>query len=281
MTRAAVLICVAAISTGCDRNTSGGGWAGSVDTLPSGTVVIRNPAGGLWVEGDGWQVRERFQLGSFTGDGPDVFGDVRDVEIGPDGSIYILDGQASEVRVFGPDGAYTLTFGREGGGPGELRRPTGLAFDSHGTLWVNNWGNARYTGFDPHTGEVVREEQRQAGFAMLPWPGRFDAVDRLLDTALDPDGNPVILRLDSAFALGDTLPMPELGDEHRVTFTRNGMPVGEVRPYSRHRKFTAAELVERARKLPRLDYEKMRAEADAFFGEDRLGDDDPWDRPRG
>ncbi|WP_026928690.1 type II toxin-antitoxin system Phd/YefM family antitoxin [Glycomyces tenuis] len=63
--------------------------------------------------------------------------------------------------------------------------------------------------------------------------------------------------------------------------TRNGMPVGEVRPYSRHRKFTASELVERASKLPRLDYERMRAEADAFFGEDRLGDDDPWDRPRG
>ncbi|WP_026924391.1 type II toxin-antitoxin system Phd/YefM family antitoxin [Glycomyces arizonensis] len=62
--------------------------------------------------------------------------------------------------------------------------------------------------------------------------------------------------------------------------TRNGVPVGEVRPYRERRKTTAAELVEAVRKLPPIDYEEMRAEGEAFFGDDRI-DDDPWERARG
>lgn len=60
--------------------------------------------------------------------------------------------------------------------------------------------------------------------------------------------------------------------------TRNGVEVAEVRPRNRRRKLTSAELIERHRRLPQIDYAEMRAEADAFFGEDRLGDDDPWER---
>jgi len=45
---------------------------------------------------------------------------------------------------------------------------------------------------------------------------------------------------------------------------------------------TIEMLVERHRQLPRVDYEQMRREADEFFGtEDRIGDDDPWERRRG
>ncbi|WP_405715607.1 MULTISPECIES: hypothetical protein [unclassified Streptomyces] len=34
----------------------------------------------------------------------------------------------------------------------------------------------------------------------------------------------------------------------------------------------------RHRRLPRVDGEQMRREADALFGaEDRVGDDDPWE----
>lgn len=41
---------------------------------------------------------------------------------------------------------------------------------------------------------------------------------------------------------------------------------------------TSEELVRRAQRMPHIDYAEMRAEADAIFGENRLGDDDPWDR---
>ncbi|MFF3227820.1 type II toxin-antitoxin system Phd/YefM family antitoxin [Nocardia suismassiliense] len=67
----------------------------------------------------------------------------------------------------------------------------------------------------------------------------------------------------------------EAGETFRVT--RNGVEVAELRPVQRRRRLTAEELVERHRRLPRVDYAQMRQEADEFFGtEDRIGDDDVW-----
>ncbi|WP_406269507.1 type II toxin-antitoxin system prevent-host-death family antitoxin [Nocardia sp. NBC_00881] len=67
----------------------------------------------------------------------------------------------------------------------------------------------------------------------------------------------------------------EAGETFRVT--RNGVEVAEVRPVGRQRRRTAEELVERHRKLPRVDCARMRQEADEFFGtEDRVEDDDAW-----
>ncbi|WP_112137897.1 type II toxin-antitoxin system Phd/YefM family antitoxin [Glycomyces dulcitolivorans] len=63
--------------------------------------------------------------------------------------------------------------------------------------------------------------------------------------------------------------------------TRDGVEVVELRSLNRRREITSAELVARARRLPRVDYEEMRREADEFFGENRIGDDDPWERTRG
>ncbi|WP_153413846.1 type II toxin-antitoxin system Phd/YefM family antitoxin [Nocardia macrotermitis] len=69
----------------------------------------------------------------------------------------------------------------------------------------------------------------------------------------------------------------ETGETFRIT--RNGVEVAEVRPVDRKRRFTAEELVERHRALPRVEYAELRRDADEFFGtEDRLGDDDPWAR---
>jgi prevent-host-death family protein len=69
----------------------------------------------------------------------------------------------------------------------------------------------------------------------------------------------------------------EAGETYHVT--RNGVTVAELRPVSRRRRLTAEELVERHRKLPRVDYAAMRKEADEFFGtEDRVDENSPWDR---
>ncbi|GAA3869453.1 hypothetical protein GCM10022243_38690 [Saccharothrix violaceirubra] len=72
----------------------------------------------------------------------------------------------------------------------------------------------------------------------------------------------------------------EAGETYHVT--RNGVEIAEVRPLPRRRRLTAEELVARHRKLPRVDYDHMRREADDLFGgEDRIGADDPWERGRG
>lgn len=72
----------------------------------------------------------------------------------------------------------------------------------------------------------------------------------------------------------------EAGETFHVT--RNGVEIAELRPLSQRRRFTAEELVERHKRLPRVDAAELRREADEFFGEDRLSDDDnPWERTRG
>jgi prevent-host-death family protein len=71
----------------------------------------------------------------------------------------------------------------------------------------------------------------------------------------------------------------EAGETYHIT--RNGAEVAELRPLGRRRRLSAAELVERHRRLPRVDADRMRREADEFFGTDDRIDDDPWDRARG
>lgn len=71
----------------------------------------------------------------------------------------------------------------------------------------------------------------------------------------------------------------EAGETFHVT--RNGVEVAELRPLRRRRQVSTEELIERLRKLPRVDYEQMRREADEDFGVERVGDYDPWERSRG
>ncbi|WP_431043429.1 type II toxin-antitoxin system Phd/YefM family antitoxin [Streptomyces sp. P1-3] len=72
----------------------------------------------------------------------------------------------------------------------------------------------------------------------------------------------------------------EAGETYHIT--RNGAEVAELRPIRRRRRLSAEELVARHRRLPRVDSALMRKEADTFFGtEERIGDDDPWERTRG
>jgi prevent-host-death family protein len=66
----------------------------------------------------------------------------------------------------------------------------------------------------------------------------------------------------------------EAGETYHIT--RNGIEVAELRPLTRRRRLSADELVAKHRKLPRVDYAQMRAEADEFFGSEERLDDDPW-----
>jgi prevent-host-death family protein len=69
----------------------------------------------------------------------------------------------------------------------------------------------------------------------------------------------------------------EAGETYRIT--RNGTEVAELRPLTKRRRLTAAELVARHQRLPRVDAGALRDEADEFFGsEDRVGDDDARER---
>jgi hypothetical protein len=119
----------------------------TVDTLSSGRVVVTNPDGVLDLPADEWSLEEVVRVGAVDGAPEELFGRITDVELGPDGLIYVLDAQASNVRVFDDTGRFVRSIGAPGSGPGELRSPYSIRIDAEGTLWIAEEGNRRYSRF--------------------------------------------------------------------------------------------------------------------------------------
>lgn len=213
--RAGVCLAVLVLAASCaDVDAPARAPGTTVDTMPDGRRIVANPAPPADA---GARLDEVRRIGSAAGEGPDLFGRILDVELGPDGEILVLDGQAEEIRVFDTSGTHLRTLGRPGEGPGELSRPAGIALDG-GRVWVMNWGNARFTAFDLATGGVVEERPRRASFGMFPWPGGVDRGGRLVDVGLSSDGEPAVLALDDEGVPTDTLALPADPPEGSIRF---------------------------------------------------------------
>jgi streptogramin lyase len=181
-----------------------------VDTLAGGVVAVRNPERGAWTPESAWRAVEELRIGAAHSAGPDEFAFPAALEVDAQGRLYVLDAQASQVRVFGADGRHVRSFGGQGAGPGEFKRPMGLAMDPAGALWVMDPGNARFSVFDT-TGVLRTTVRRESSHAMYPWPGRFDRQGRLWDVAPGAagiGGPPALLQLDPASGRGRQLPLP-------------------------------------------------------------------------
>jgi len=76
------------------------------------------------------------------------FGSISSVQLGPDGNVYVLDQQQSEVFVFDPAGEFLRILGREGEGPGECRQPEHMVFLPDGTLGLAQYINGRIVKID-------------------------------------------------------------------------------------------------------------------------------------
>jgi hypothetical protein len=75
------------------------------------------------------------ELWTRGGDSDDVFfGAAAQVHAGPGGQVLVLDTRLSEVKVLGPGGELVRTLGREGDGPGEVRRPGDMFIAGDGAV---------------------------------------------------------------------------------------------------------------------------------------------------
>lgn len=75
-----------------------------------------------------------------TADG--TIGEIADLIVAEDGTVYAVDRQASMVHVVDESGARLVSLGRPGAGPREFSQPTTLEVRGD-TLFVVDWGNAR------------------------------------------------------------------------------------------------------------------------------------------
>jgi hypothetical protein len=121
-------------------------WAGTLEDS-AGVAVVVNPEEGTWGADSPWSFVEERRIGGIDGPEEAQFGMVMGMDIDAAGNVYVLDFQAAEVRVFGPDGAYRQTLGGPGGGPEELSRQATGVFVVGQEVWVADVGNARITRF--------------------------------------------------------------------------------------------------------------------------------------
>lgn len=115
---------------GCGDGAEGG-WQGIVRDS-AGVQMVENTGRGLWAPGEAWTVDTELLIGTAEGEAEYQFGQIAGLDVDADGRIYVLDQQASEVRVFDPDGQFIRSMGRAGSGPGELSQGAGPVFVAPG-----------------------------------------------------------------------------------------------------------------------------------------------------
>ena len=112
-----------------------------------------------------------FDIGS-RGTGPGQFNLPRDVTIGKDGMVYVVDGGNFRVLVFRPDGSYVSTFGAVGRQGGQFSRPKEAATDAQGNVYIVDtaFGNFQIFTSDGKLLLSVGSRSEQDGMAkyMLP-----------------------------------------------------------------------------------------------------------------
>lgn len=109
--------------------------------------------------------------------------------IGPDGNLWVADGQNSRFQIFTPDGRFLEAWGTPGENEGQLDfvEPTlfggfgsgSLAFDASGNLFVGDPGNYRVQKFGPDRSFVASWGRHGRG------EGQFAAI---IDVAVDDQG---------------------------------------------------------------------------------------------
>lgn len=164
------------ILAACSSGQANQRGAISRDTLPNGTVVVRY--GELPV---GEVVPAEIDLRIGTVEGSDlnyIFGDVRGIEAGRDGTIYVLDYQASEVRAFDAEGRFLRKVATRGEGPAEISEANGMVLVGDSILWIQDHGKWMMIGVTTGGEELRRFPMPALSYGYI-WTGTVDNRGRV------------------------------------------------------------------------------------------------------
>ena len=162
------------------------------ETLSNGAVLVRYPTLPATdsVGPEVIEARVDVKFGSLEGDDPNVtFGDIRGIQGASDGTIYVLDQQAAEVRVFDSSGEYLRTIVRRGEGPGEIGDANGILLSGDTLLWINDTRQWAIIGVNP-AGEEVRRFTKPVMAIIGNWSGVFDNLGRYWRDTSHSDESP-------------------------------------------------------------------------------------------
>ena len=184
-------------------------WEGQIDSLSHGHVEVRNEGRGAWPETGAWRLTEELRIGTLDLEGPQNFGRISSLAVDDLGRFWVLESQASELRVFDPNGEYIRTVGRAGSGPGEFKRPVRVDVGPEGRIWVMDPQNARLSVFDS-AGTYIEGLRVPGGFVIMPWPGGFNRDGQYYApvVAFEPEFRIALGRFDRTYTPLGTIQLP-------------------------------------------------------------------------
>jgi DNA-binding beta-propeller fold protein YncE len=109
--------------------------------------------------------------------------------------MYVVEGRASRVTVFKPDGSVASTWGSQGDGDGQFREPWGIAIAPDGNVYVADTWNHRIQYFDPNGsflgkfGRLGDAKGRIDAEQGIFWGPRAVAVSRAGEVFVTDTGN--------------------------------------------------------------------------------------------
>jgi len=160
-----------ALAFGCEADPGADRMAVARDTLPNGIVHVRYSS---LAQVTAAPAIVDLRLGTVDGSDPNLsFADLRSVDAGSDGTIYVLDAQAVEVRAFDSEGRFLRNVATEGEGPGEISATNGMILAGDSILWVYDHGKWALIGLSPEGDEVGRFPVHVRSFGYV-WAGTID-----------------------------------------------------------------------------------------------------------
>ena len=109
-------------------------WKGQ-EIVKGGIRHVVNPAESIHPRAT-VRLEELWRIGGASEEEGEIFGLIRGLAADESGFVYVMDYQLSEVKMFSPQGEFVRTIGREGAGPGELRRPDSICISPTGLVCV-------------------------------------------------------------------------------------------------------------------------------------------------
>ena len=215
----ALALTIALLCTSCGSTDSDSVdvWSGTVDTLASGEIIVRNTGGPVWSPEEAWQVVEETRIGSDTGDDALLLGSIRSFDVDARGWIYALDDQTQAIHVFDSGGILVHTVGGEGTGPGEFEQANALDLSTNGQIWVIEMQKGRLTFLDASGNYLNEARIGSSGWSSFPYPGGMDLLGRynaaVVVEVMD-DYDLALARFDQDFFPLDTIPIPESAEPH-------------------------------------------------------------------
>lgn len=147
-----ILFSILLISTSCGKQKEE--WKGKIE-VEDGVTVVKNPKEPIYDESI-FSLEEELTIAGEEGKEGQMFMNIVSIDVSEDGTIYVLDGKAANIKVFDSSGKFLKTIGRRGQGPGEFGRPESFSITPRDEIAVNDPGR-RSIQFLDKDGNFLRQ----------------------------------------------------------------------------------------------------------------------------